>query len=107
MAGPRRRQDRPAGCLPKHADPVPDQGFAGRMVDWAKRTLRIVIDIVRKPAAQRGFEVHPERWVVERTLAWPTAHRRLARDYERDPEVSEEMVRWAAISQMLRRITRG
>jgi transposase len=84
-----------------------DQGFAGRLVDWAWRILTMVIEIVRKPAGQRGFEVHPKRWVVERTLAWLTAHRRLARDYERDPEVSEEMIRWAAISQMLRRITRG
>ena len=67
----------------------------------------MVIDIVRKPADQRGFEVHPKRWVVERTLAWLTAHRRLARDYERDPEVSEELIRWAAINQMLRRLARG
>ena len=84
-----------------------DSGFAGRLVDWALRTLSMVVDIVRKPAGQRGFEVHPKRWVLERTLAWLTAHRRLARDYERDPGVSEEMIRWAAISQMLRRITRG
>src|SRR3954470_9127056 len=84
-----------------------DQGFAGRLVDWAKRSLRMLIEIVRKPAGQRGFEVHPKRWVVEGALAWLAAHRRLARDYERDPEVSEEMIRWAAISQMLRRITRG
>jgi transposase len=84
-----------------------DQGFAGRLVEWAARTLRMVIDIVRKPAGQRGFQVHPKRWVVERTLAWLTAHRRLARDYERDPAVSEEMIRWAAINQMLRRLTRG
>ncbi len=84
-----------------------DQGFAGRLVDWAQRTLHMTIDIVRKPDGQRGFEVHRKRWVVERTLAWLTANRRLARDYERDPEVSEEMIRWAAISQMLRRITRG
>jgi hypothetical protein len=84
-----------------------DQGFAGRLVEWAARTLRMVIDIVRKPVGQRGFQVHPKRWVVERTLAWLTAHRRLARDYERDPAVSEEMIRWAAINQMLRRLTRG
>jgi transposase len=84
-----------------------DQGFAGRLVDWAARTLNMVIDIVRKPEWQRGFQVHPKRWVVERTLAWLTAHRRLARDYERDPAVSEEMIRWAAINQMLRRLTRG
>lgn len=25
-----------------------------------------------------GFAVHPKRWVVERSLAWLTAHRRLA-----------------------------
>jgi len=66
-----------------------------------------VIDIVRKPPEQRGFAVHRKRWVVERTLAWLTAHRRLARDYERDPEVSEELIRWAAINQMLRRVARG
>jgi hypothetical protein len=40
-------------------------------------------------------------------LAWLTAHRRLARDYERSPETSEAMIRWAAISGMVRRITRG
>jgi transposase len=51
--------------------------------------------------------VHPKWSVVERTLAWLTTHRRLARDYERDPSASEEMIRWAAISQMLRCLTRG
>ena len=84
-----------------------DHGFAGRLVIWAARTLRMTVEIVRKPAEQRGFVVHPKRWVVERSLAWLTAHRRLARDYERDPEVSEEMIRWAAINQMLRRLARG
>ena len=84
-----------------------DQGFAGRFVDWAATTLRTTVEIVRKPADQRGFAVHPRRWVVERTLAWLTAHRRLARDYERHPEVSEAIIRWAAINGMLRRITRG
>jgi transposase len=84
-----------------------DQGFGGRLVDWARDTLRTTLEIVRKPADQRGFAVHPRRWVVERTLAWLTARRRLARDYERHPEVSEGIVRWAAIAGMTRRITRG
>lgn len=44
---------------------------------------------------------------MERTLAWLTACRRLARDYERHPEVSEAIIRWAAIAGMARRITRG
>ena len=32
----------------------------------------------------------PRRWAVERTFAWLTAHRRLARGYERDPKTAEE-----------------
>src|SRR5918997_462523 len=72
-----------------------DQGFAGRLVDWAATRLQMTVQIVRKPAEQRGFAVHPKRWVVERSLAWLTAHRRLARDYERDPAVSEAFIRWA------------
>lgn len=51
------------------------------------------VKIVRRPAEQRGFAVHPRRWVVEEPLAWLTAHRRLARDYERHPEVSEAFIR--------------
>lgn len=76
-------------------------------MDWARTTLKPTVEIVRKPAEQRGFAVHPRRWVVERTLARLTAHRRLARDYERHPEVSDAVIRWAGIARMLRRITRG
>jgi transposase len=65
------------------------------------------LHIVRKAADQRGFAVIPRRWAVERTFAWLTAHRRLARDYERDPALSEAMIRWAAINTMTRRIARG
>ncbi|MEQ4716042.1 transposase [Nonomuraea sp. B19D2] len=75
-----------------------DQGFAGRLVDWTHDTLRTTLEIVRKPAVQRGFNVISRRWVVERTLAWLTACRRLARDYERDPAVSVAIIRWAAIA---------
>jgi transposase len=84
-----------------------DAGFAGRLVDWAQDILATRLHIVRKPAGQRGFAVIPRRWAVERTLAWITAHRRLARDYERDPAVSEAMIRWAAINTMTRRLARG
>ena len=51
--------------------------------------------------------MHPKRWVVERSLAWLTAHRRLARDYERDPAISEAFIRWAAINTTIRRLARG
>jgi hypothetical protein len=42
-----------------------------------------------------------------RPLPWLTTHRRLARDYERDPAVSEAFIRWAAINTMIRRLDRG
>ncbi|MGW4411899.1 IS5 family transposase [Nonomuraea sp. NPDC004702] len=84
-----------------------DQGFTGRLVDWARDTLRTTLEIVRKPADQRGFSVISRRWVVERTLAWLTTCRRLARDYERDPAISEAIIRWAAIASMARRLTRS
>jgi transposase len=84
-----------------------DGAFAGRLLDWADTILRTTLHIVRKPADQRGFAVIPRRWAVERTFAWITAHRRLARDYERNPAVSEAMIRWAAINTITRRIARG
>jgi transposase len=84
-----------------------DGAFAGRLLDWAHTLLRTTLHIVRKPAGQRGFAVIPRRWAVERSFAWLTAHRRLARDYERDPAVSEAMIRWAAINTITRRIARG
>jgi transposase len=84
-----------------------DGGFAGRLLEWATQILRTTVHIVRKPTGQRGFAVIPRRWAVERTLSWLTAHRRLARDYERDPANSEAMIRWAAINTITRRIARG
>ena len=84
-----------------------DGAFAGRLLEWAARFLRTTVHVVRKPAGQRGFAVVPRRWAVERTLAWLTAHRRLARDYERAPAMSEAMIRWAAINTMTRRLARG
>jgi transposase len=84
-----------------------DGAFAGRLLDWADTILAATLHIVGKPANQRGFAIIPRRWAVERTFAWITAHRRLARDYERHPAVSEAMIRWAAINTITRRIARG
>ncbi|WP_081937664.1 transposase [Streptosporangium roseum] len=51
--------------------------------------------------------MRPKRWVVERALAWLMAYRRLARDYEHRPLTGETMIRWAAITTLVRRIIRG
>lgn len=84
-----------------------DQGFAGRFVEWSGTILGRELEIVRKAPDQRGFQVQPKRWAVERTFSWLTAHRRLARDYETSPARSETMIRWAMIGIMVRRLTRG
>jgi putative transposase len=85
---------------------VADGGFTGRFVDWAGRIMKTTVQIVKKEPGQRGFTVLPKRWVVERTFAWTTAHRRLARDYERRPAISESFIRWAMIRTMTRRLAR-
>ena len=81
-----------------------DGGYAGRLVAYARQVLKVIVDIVRKPDGQRTFEVLPRRWVVERTLSWISRCRRLAHDYERLPEHSEAMVKWAMIGLMTRRL---
>ncbi len=102
--GGARVLDRAKMAMPSLALVFADGGYAGRLVAFARRLLRIVVQVVRKPEGQRGFAVLPRRPVVERTLSWLTAHRRLARDYERLPEHSEAWVKWAMIGLMTRRL---
>src|SRR5438034_9187439 len=52
-----------------------------------------------------AFEVLPRRWVVERTFAWISKHRRTVRDYETLPASHEAMILWAMIALMSRRLT--
>jgi putative transposase len=60
-------------------------------------------EVVSRPAGAEGFVKLPQRWVVERTIAWLNRSRRLSKDYEREPESSEAMVRVSMIHLMLRR----
>lgn len=41
------------------------------------------MEVVQLPDTKRGFVVLPRRWVVERSFAWLSRFRRLAKDYER------------------------
>ncbi len=84
-----------------------DGGYAGKLVAWALEVLGIVVEIVRKKQGQRGFEVLPRRWVVERTFGWLMRWRRLCRDYERTTEHAEAMVKWVMIGVMTRRLARS
>jgi putative transposase len=66
--------------------------------------LGLTLIVVRRVAGT-GFVVLPRRWVVERTLGWLGRHRRLSKDYEELPEVSEAMVTLASIRLMLHRLS--
>src|SRR5947208_5088656 len=66
--------------------------------------LGLTLIIVRRLAGSTGFVLLPRRWVAERTLAWLGRWRRLAREYEELPEVSETMVKLAMIRLMLHRL---
>src|SRR6202041_3542822 len=60
-----------------------DQGYTGEQPAEAAAKQGITLHVVRLPEAKRGFVLLPRRWVVERSFAWATRFRRLARDYER------------------------
>ena len=71
---------------------------------WAVVACNFVIEIVQRLAGAVGFVVLPRRWVVERTFAWLVRNRRLSRDYERSPAVSETWIHVAMIKLMLVRL---
>lgn len=82
-----------------------DGGYAGRLVHWAASKTHITLEIIRRGAHTKGFEVLPRRWVVERTFAWIFKNRRLVRDYEQLTEVAETLITIAASATLLRRWT--
>lgn len=62
-----------------------DQGYTGEIPADAAKAEGIRLVVVKLEEAKRGFVLLPRRWVVERSFAWASRFRRLARDYERLP----------------------
>jgi transposase len=56
-----------------------DGGYGGQLVRWAKDKAHIVVEVVKRSPAAKGFEVLRRRWVVERTFAWILKNRRFVR----------------------------
>lgn len=81
-----------------------DGGYAGRLVTFARKVLALTVEVVKRTDDLAGFKVLPRRWVVERTFAWISKHRRCVRDYEALPEHHEAMVYLAMIMTMSRRL---
>jgi transposase len=83
-----------------------DAGYQGpRVAKAAVRTGSWIVEIVKRNEAHK-FVVLPKRWIVERTLAWISRNRRLARDFERYAHTVAAFFRLAMIRIMLRRLTK-
>ena len=68
---------------------------------WAKEQFQCDLEVVHKKT-DKGFQILPRRWVVERTFAWVGRSRRLSKDYERNPASSASMGDVASGRLMLR-----
>ena len=74
------------------------------LVTWLYCRWLRVLEIVKRPAGSKGFVLVAKRWIVERTFAWLSRCRRLSKDYERSPDVSEAWIHVSMIQHMLRHL---
>ncbi|RYX79958.1 IS5 family transposase [bacterium] len=68
------------------------------------RAHHLTLELVQRPQGHKGFYLLAKRWVVERTFAWLTCCRRLAREYERTICASHAFVLLAMTRIMLNRL---
>jgi transposase len=81
-----------------------DQGYTGEPAEQAAAAHGIRLEVVKLADARQGFVLLPRRWVVERTFAWLTRFRRLAKDYERLPQTLVGLHLVAFSTLMLHRV---
>lgn len=81
-----------------------DGGYRGdkfALAIWLMIQARV--EVIQRDGPE--FEILPKRWVVERTFGWLNWYRRLSKDYERLPEMSEATIYAVMTRVMLRRLT--
>ena len=69
-----------------------------------KMRPELAIEIVTRRDQVKGFVALPKRWIVERSLAWLTRNRRLAKDFENRIRYALAFVHLASIRLMLRKL---
>jgi len=79
-----------------------DLGYKEPFLKWLKETFKIDSEVPKK---EPGFKPARKRWVVERTFAWISRQRRMARDYERTQKSSEAMIYISMIRIMLKQLS--
>ncbi len=84
-------------------------GIYQRVIAWVaafRRWKPITLAIVKRSDDAAGFEVLPQRWIVERTFGWLGRSRRLSKDYEGTTSSSEAFIKLAMIHLMTRRLVK-
>jgi transposase len=84
-----------------------DGGYTGSLqgeVANLPRHRRIDLEIVKRSDKAKGFQVLPQRWIVERTFSWLIQSRRLIRDHEVLMDHSKALIHLSMSRRMLARI---
>jgi transposase len=84
-----------------------DGGYAGEKFAGAlAETGNWSIEIIKRSDTAKGFVLLPRRWVVERTLAWLSRNRRLAKDFESTIESATAWLFLASVQLLTRKLAR-
>ena len=79
-----------------------------RRLQWEKfnfyllEYFDLLVEVVKR--TEKGFEVLPKRWVVERTFAWLDGCRRLAKDDEFSIQSGQGFMDLACLQLCVRRL---
>ncbi len=82
-----------------------DGGYEQRIEAWVAEHGAYRVEIVKRTAGKKGWELLPKRWVVERTFGWLGRWRGLAKEYSYLPETTEAHILLAMTHLMLKRLT--
>jgi len=82
-----------------------DGGYMGELIEWVRIKYQWTLEIVKR-TEEHTFKVLPKRWIVERSFAWISFHRRLSKDYERLPESGVAFIHLSMIRLMVNRISK-
>ena len=81
--------------------PAPEEVMMAWAREWAKEGVKADW---QKQMPPKGFVVLPRRWVVERTIAWISHNRRMAKDYEGLCSTGEAFIHASMTRLMVRRL---
>jgi putative transposase len=101
-----------------------DAGYRGRGKEWVEQALGLEVEKVLRVWAREwfkegreldlsklptrpGFENLPRRWIAERTFAWISHNRRMAKDYEGLCSTGEAFIHASMTRLMVRRLARA